>query len=162
MRNLLDCCIVAGLACILSCGNGEDDGSEQELHDLALANDAYKSWTPFPGQTMLMKSGDHSGAFVRSYYNDIAGAAIAKWSGSFPDGAIMVKEQFEDEAGTKPVGHTVMWKVEGFDGEHGDWYWAAFGADGAAQRSGQIADCSGCHQATAATADWVRTPFLTP
>lgn len=161
MRNLAACLILAGMTVALSCGADEDDMA-QELHELALKNDVYKSWAPFPGQTMLAKSGDHSGAFVRSYYNDVAAGAVANWSGSFPDGTILVKEQFEDEAGTKPVGHTIMWKVEGFDPEHGDWYWAAFGAAGQAQRTGAIADCYGCHQATAMTADWVRTPFMSP
>lgn len=161
MKNLAAYLLLAGTTVAASCG-ADDDHMPQELHDLALADDMYKSWTPFPGQTKLAKSGDHSGSFVRSYYNDVAGGAIADWSGSFPDGAIMVKEQFEDDAGTKPVGHTVMWKVEGFDPAHGDWYWASFGPSGEVQRAGSIADCYGCHQATAMTADWVRTPFLVP
>ena len=148
---------LAVLMMTLSVACSEDDPS-REAYDIAIAGDAYKDWEQFPNATPDLKpSGQHNGDFVRSYMNDIAFKAIADFSGEFPDGSILVKEQFADVEGTKPNGHTVMWKREGYDPEHGDWYWIAFnGAGETTVHNGMASYCSDCNAAVK-TAAWVYT-----
>lgn len=137
-----------------------DEGQARELYDQAIAGDEYKSWQRFPGASPdLLKSGQHNGDFVRSYMNDVAVAAIADFNGTFPDGTIFVKEQYGDAAGTVKTGHTVMLKLDGYDAEHGDWYWVAFNGEGeTTSHNGMAPYCSDCHSAVK-TNDWVYTPF---
>ena len=86
-------------------------------------------------------------------------AAITDFKGAFPDGTILVKEQYADEGGKTPTGHTVMWKRDGYDPEHGDWYWIAFNAKGeTTSHDGMAPYCFDCHAAAKAN-DWVYTAF---
>ena len=138
----------------------EDEDPAREVYDLAIAGDAYKGWERFPGAAPdLYPSAQHNGDFVRSYMNDVAVAAIDGFTGEFPDGSILVKEQYADAEGKTLNGHTVMWKREGFDPEHGDWYWVAFSGTGATTvHDGMAPYCSDCHAAVKAN-DWVYTGF---
>jgi len=140
--------------------SAEDDGPSREAYDLAIAGDAYKDWARFPNaDDKLYPSGQHNGDFVRSYMNDVAVAAITDFKGAFPDGTILVKEQYADEGGKTPTGHTVMWKRDGYDPEHGDWYWIAFNAKGeTTSHDGMAPYCFDCHAAAKAN-DWVYTAF---
>jgi hypothetical protein len=145
----------------VGCAGGEEEEDlSRELYDLSIAGDAYKSWQMFPGAaTELYASGQHNGDFVRSYMNDVAFAAVSGFSGEFPDGSILVKEQYADAAGETLNGHTVMWKRAGYDPEHGDWYWVAYtGAGATTKHNGQAPYCYDCHAAVKAT-DWVFTSF---
>ncbi|MBP7003777.1 cytochrome P460 family protein [Amaricoccus sp.] len=152
---------VTTLAMTLAGCGGEADTQDRDLYDEAIAGDAYKSWQQFPGASPdLIASGLHNGDFVRSYMNDVAVAAIASFDGSFPDGTILVKEQYEDAEGKVSTGHTVMLKIDGYDSAHGDWYWVAYDAKGeTTTHNGMAPYCSNCHEAAAATNDWVYTSF---
>lgn len=150
---------VLTLTLAAGCGSEADDDS-REVYDLAIAGDAYKGWQQFPGASPdLYPSGQHNGDFVRSYMNDVAVAALANFSGEFPDGTILVKEQYADAEGKTLNGHTVMWKRDGYDAEHGDWYWIAFnGAGETTSHNGMASYCYDCHAAVKAN-DWVYTSF---
>ena len=147
---------------VAGCGDepGDAGGQDRDLYDEAIAGDAYKSWSQFPGASPdLNLSGQHNNTFVRSFMNDIAVAAIADFDGTFPEGTILVKEQYEDAEGKVLSGHTVMLKIDGYDSAHGDWYWVAYNAKGEATvHNGMAPYCSDCHTAAKAN-DWVYTAF---
>jgi len=151
---------VAFAAALLTLSACSEESPSREVYDLAIAGDAYKDWARFPNATdALYPSGQHNGDFVRSYMNDVAVAAIADFKGTFPDGTILVKEQYADAEGKTSNGHTVMWKRDGYDPEHGDWYWIAFNAKGeTTSADGMAPYCSDCHTAVKAN-DWVYTGF---
>jgi hypothetical protein len=150
----------AALAMALAGCGDEADGQDRELYDEAIAGDVYKSWQQFPGASPdLIKSGLHNGDFVRSYMNPVAVAAIANFTGTFPEGTILVKEQYSDAEGKVKTGHTVMLKIDGYDSEHGDWFWVAYNAKGETTvHNGMAPYCSDCHAAAKAN-DWVYTAF---
>jgi cytochrome c553 len=54
-----------------------------------------------------------------------------------------VKENYTPDATL--AGVTVMHKVQGYDGDHSDWYWAKYDAAGTAEASGRVASCAVCH-----------------
>jgi CubicO group peptidase (beta-lactamase class C family) len=160
MQDALSRAALAALTLTLAACSAEDAEPDREAYDLAIAGDAYKSWATFPNAAPeLYPSAQHNGDFVRSYMNDVAAASLASFSGEFPDGSILVKEQYADAEGKTLNGHTVMWKREGYDPEHGDWYWIAFnGAGETTVHNGMAEYCYGCH-ASATANDWVYTPF---
>ena len=60
-----------------------------------------------------------------------------------PDGAIIVKENYTAEKQFALV--TLMYKVDGYNPEHNDWFWAKITADGQVEAEGQVAGCQACH-----------------
>lgn len=151
--------LAALLTAAPSCADAPEE-PDRELYDEAIAGNAYKGWSQFPGAPSgLIMSRTHNGDYVRSYMNDVAVAAIADFSGEFPAGTVLVKEQYADAEGKVLNGHTLMWKRPGYDAEHGDWYWIAFNGEGETTvHNGMAPYCFNCH-ASAAADDWVYTPF---
>ena len=39
---------------------------------------------------------------------------------------------------------TVMYRVNGYDPDAGDWFWAKYKADGSIAKAGKVAGCIGC------------------
>ncbi len=155
------------LLLLTACG-GEDDtdaidtdsGPPATFDDAAIAEDlwdeieGYEAWgRPAGWSDEPLLSGNHMGAYVIRYDND----ALAAWSGSgtAPEGSVSVKEEYGDEAGTTLGGITVMKKIEGYDPEQNDWFWAMYMPDGSVGMSGKVGMCSGCH--AAAPLDYLHT-----
>lgn len=71
----------------------------------------------------------------------------------FPAGTLIVKEHLDAEAA--PVGMTIMFKgPEGYDPEHGDWWWGNANIDGTIVDQGAVDYCIACHTPRA-HADWL-------
>ncbi len=154
--------LVGIVGTLVACeGGGGDLTVDRETYEDAIANNQYKSWKQFPDASPdLYASAQHNGDFVRSYMNDIAFNAIAGFDERFPDGSIIIKEQYGDAEGTMLTGHTVMVKVEGYDSERNDWYWIAYDGNGeTTQFNGMANYCYGCHASAKDTNDWLLTAF---
>ncbi|MCB9680198.1 MAG: cytochrome P460 family protein [Alphaproteobacteria bacterium] len=147
------------LCLVAACADGTDpdatldvDAFAADLWDDAVG--AYPGWsqrgawttTPVPSQS-------HAGDHVVAWYDD----AMIAWDlqGTAPDGATAVKVHYDSATATEPKAYTVMTKVDGFDAEHGDWFWARYEADGSVTVAGSVGACTGCHGAVSDTSDWV-------
>ena len=64
-----------------------------------------------------------------------------------PHGSIIVKENMN--ADREVTGITVMAKVNGYDPESVDWFWAAYTPDGSSRAAGKLGGCIGCHEGMA-------------
>ncbi len=146
---------------LVACGGGEkggDTGSlgtdSAEVEELRGLIEGYDSW-PQPVAGIAASSAGH-GAFVENWLNDTANATVAAQAGGdMPDGAILIKQGYSDEAGTDKANLTVMWKTGG------DWFWVAFKPDGSVATEGFTADmgapCVSCHEADEGQQDLVVT-----
>ena len=94
-----------------------------------------------------------------SYANSIASEALANWSGTMPDGGMLVKVQYSDAEATQLSGYTVMEKMDGYAEDSGDWFWAAYNAEGDVSTAGSPGYCVNCHASAATTSDYIRTEF---
>ncbi len=145
----LTCLRCTPLLLTLACaekGADSADGAALALWDEIQGYSAYEQHPDFAG-IQVSEDGTH-GPFVQVWLNPTAaGAAAGGGSETMPDGAIVVKEGYDDGAGTSLRSITVMKKVDGSDPDHGDWLYAAFTENGSVQTSGaDAADyCSGCH-----------------
>ncbi len=105
------------------------------------------------------------GGILRAYLNNIAYDAVMRKAGTFPPGSILVKENHipgdlvldrsdEDRAVEGFAGNldsvTLMVKIEGYNPEVGDWFWAKLQPDGTIDAAGKPAGCIGCHTQVAA------------
>jgi hypothetical protein len=102
--------------------------------------------------------GEHSGlSGFTVWANDAAAATydqiLARGAGSdgggahqMPDGAIVIKELYNDRACTIIDRWVAMKKVAGFDPAHGDWFWQDVAATRSVISEGQLPGCSDCHE----------------
>jgi hypothetical protein len=94
------------------------------------------------------KSADHELEFVRILADSSARAPYQQRAGGFPDGAVVLKEQYDvaDDTCAGPVLQwTVMVKNSAASGRLG-WDWQRVDAERRVV-SNDLASCSGCHQA---------------
>jgi hypothetical protein len=73
--------------------------------------------------------------------------AVSDLAGEMPVGSIVVKDNFMPDGMLGAT--TVMYKVEGYNPEASDWWWAKFMPDGSVDMNGmaqgRVEMCIGCH-----------------
>lgn len=119
--------------------------------------DYQENWALWPGKGELYAASEPHGALLTSYLNTTAIDALNDLAGSIPDGGIIVKENYTPDAVLDAT--TIMYKVDGFDPENNDWFWAKIGAAGEVQAEGKVPGCQACHGAARAN-DFVLTSPL--
>jgi hypothetical protein len=124
------------------------------VYDYITKTNPYQQWALYPGKGKLYKGQHPHGALLTTYVSGNAETAIKARVGQFPDGSIIVKENYMPDKTLGAV--TVMYRVNGYDPDAGDWFWAKYKADGAIEAEGKVAGCIGCHTA-AIQNDWVFT-----
>lgn len=122
--------------------------------DYITKADPYQQWPLFPGKDKLYTGRHPHGAFLTTYVSSDAEGAIAAKKGILPNGSFVVKENYSPEKKLAAV--TVMYRVQGYDSEAGDWYWAKYAPDGKVLKDGKVQGCIQCHQAVINN-DWIFT-----
>ena len=80
---------------------------------------------------------------LTTYLNETALDALNNKAGTLPVGSIVVKENYTP--GGVLDATTVMYKVEGYNPDVNDWFWAKVGVDGTVQAESQLVGCQACH-----------------
>lgn len=126
-----------------------------ELLDYILQQNPYTTWKSWTADRWndyggYLVGGSPHGATIRIFVNEVALEAVeaADFDGVLPYGSIIVKENYmgtPDEPG-ELAALTVMYKVEGFNPEGGDWFWLKTPGDGSAiDAEGAVEGCISCH-----------------
>ncbi|MEM8679579.1 MAG: cytochrome P460 family protein [Planctomycetota bacterium] len=129
----------------------QGDFAEQFWQYLQTGPMAYDEWRGFPGRPEGLQTGrSPHGSKVRLVAN-----RKARESAEDPvPGSILLMENL-NSSGTRVISITVMYRVNGYDPPHGDWFWAKYQMDGKLARidgrraAGRINSCIECHQAAA-------------
>lgn len=104
-------------------------------------------WSLYPGTAELYEGQEPHGMLLTTYVNSRAQEAISGASGQLPDGAVVIKENFRPDSSLAAI--TVMYKRDGYDTEHNDWYWVKYLPDGSVDNggkaSGRVPGCINCH-----------------
>jgi Cytochrome P460 len=93
----------------------------------------------------LYEGTEPHGMLLTTYLNQAALEALNDKAGSVPDGAIIVRENYMPDGTYDAM--TVMYKVQGYNPDHNDWFFTKIGADGTVQAEGQVEGCQACHSA---------------
>lgn len=113
-------------------------------------------WEHWPGKTQLYTGIEPHGMLLSTYYNEMAGPSITSGDiATLPDRSIIVKENYMPDSTLAAV--TVMYKVQGYNPEHGDWWWAKYDAAGVVETSGRAEMCIACHSGS--SGDYLLTPI---
>ena len=139
-RTLLSTALLAalGAAACKSLGTPED---QQEAVSLWDTLSGHEQWGHFDGHDGLQPGKSPHGKFVRTFVNETGAENPA--APSF--GSIIVKENYSKDDLSTLVALTVMQRIEGYDPENGDWFWARYTPDGDLTHSGKVAMCADCH-----------------
>lgn len=105
----------------------------------------YTEWGFWDDHKDIQPGNSPHGPFHRVYVNDVL---LNAESVPVPYGSIQVKESFD--ANKNKTNITVMYKVEGFNPQAGDWFWARYTLEGKPGPAGKIQGCIGCHGVKAA------------
>lgn len=123
------------------------DASAEAVLAYLSAADFRNSWDLWPGKGEKYEGTEPHGALLTTYLNPAAAQAATSGAGRMPPGAIVVKDNFMPDG--MLGASTVMYKIEGYNPEAGDWWWAKFMPDGSVDMDGmaqgRVEMCIGCH-----------------
>lgn len=118
-----------------------------------------ESWALWPGKARLYQGQEPHGALLTTYLNPLALDAVTNRAGTLPTGSIIVKENYAPDSTFAAA--TVMYKVDGYNPEHADWFWMKRNADGTIEVEGRGEMCIACHaQDGGAENDYIRTASI--
>ncbi len=125
-----------------SLGNSADVEAVTQLVQDEL-DAGYEGWDQLPGYEGVIESSSVHGSHVQIWVNEAAlGAVEAADGGDMPEGAMLVKQGYDDAEGTDLGNLTAMYK----DADFG-WFWYSESPDGEVLEAGDASACSGCHSA---------------
>lgn len=108
------------------------------------------AWATWPGKGKLYEGQRPHGALLTTYLNPIALGAANTKVGTMPDGATIVKENYEADSTLASI--TVMRKFAGYNPDHNDWFFSKFTPSGEVEQSpegmaleGRVPMCQACH-----------------
>ena len=113
----------------------------------------YEKWNQWPGMKGMYEGQSPHGEYLKLYLNEKAYQA-ATTGGEMPDGAILVKENYNKEK--ELVAITPMYRTQGYNPDAGDWFWTKYGDNGKVMASGKVQSCIDCH-AKVKNQDWLFT-----
>lgn len=111
-----------------------------------------ETWELWPDKGRKYPGQQPHGAQLTTLLNDVAYEALMSDAEQFPDGAIVVKQNFSPEGELAAV--TTMYKVEGYNPDHADWFFTKHLASGELDTTpngmameGRLPGCQSCHMA---------------
>jgi hypothetical protein len=125
-----------------------------DLQQYISRENPYQKWELWPGTHTLYEGSRPHGAYLTTRVNDTAMGALKGGRKEFPPGSIIVKENYTESKKLTAV--TVMYKVDGYNPDGGNWYWLKYRPDGTVDVDGKVGSCINCHRARMGY-DWVFT-----
>ncbi|MCP4118691.1 MAG: cytochrome P460 family protein [Desulfobacteraceae bacterium] len=100
----------------------------------------YQQWQFWPDHQGMQPGRAPHGPRHKVYVND---RAINSKSPPVQYGSIAVKENYSKKNVLKAI--TVMYKIDGYNPDANDWFWAKYTPQGKADKYGKPKGCVGCH-----------------
>lgn len=114
------------------------------------AEDYQESWSLYPGTTELYEGQEPHGMLLTTYVNELAEEALEADADRLPEGAIVVKENYKPNGDLVAI--TVMYKRDGYNPDHNDWFFTKHLPDGSLDQmpngmamEGRVPGCQACH-----------------
>ena len=108
------------------------------------------TWKTWPGKGKFYEGRRPHGALLTTYLNPLALGAVNTKAGKMPDGATIVKENYEADSTLSSI--TVMRKFAGYNPDHDDWFFTKFSPSGEVEHGpegmaleGRVPMCESCH-----------------
>ncbi|MDG6242821.1 MAG: cytochrome P460 family protein [Methanolobus sp.] len=135
-----------------SVSEGNEDGIDSQvpipdagaIFSIFTINDSYNDWSIWPGQVSHAQGSGVHGDYITIYVSDDALSLAESGGQVMPYETMVVKEGFNSDR--ELIGVYLMYKAEGFDPDHNDWFWASYSPDGDVQAEGKVPGCINCHE----------------
>ena len=101
---------------------------------------AYTKWAFWPDHQGMQPGRAPHGPLHKVYVND---RALNSTKPPLQYGSIQVKENYGNDMELKAI--TVMYKVNEYNPDSGDWFWVKYTPEGKADTFGKPKGCIGCH-----------------
>ena len=144
------------ISMFVGCENDEGKSEDEKTaENIWQEIQGYSDWGQAVDWTGVKASLDGThGNFVQIWLNQEALPSFEdSTSADLPYGSISVNEGYSSSDGSNLNTITVMKKIEGFDPDHGDWFWASYDVNGSVNNAGSISSCYNCH---ASGTDYIR------
>jgi len=148
--------LLVTLLLFTGCGAGEDSKRAEELDPLneeeisggrlwtrIQEENDYRNYSYWPGHEGLQPGQAPHGPYHKVFINPTLSHALPIEEKEVPEGGIIVKENYSADEQLKSL--TVMAKVDGYNSEGGNWFWAKYGPEGEIQAEGTPNGCTSCH-----------------
>ena len=162
--------LIISLLLVISCGKGKKDMDEMtadesssemmdkevampgadaaEIWNFITETSPYQEWNGWPGMEGHIPGNAPHGAIIRTFLSGHGVHNIQDTDkGTFDNGIFIVKENFMPDTTLAAI--TVMYKVEGFNPDAADWFWAKYQPNGTVDAAGIPKGCVTCHGAKA-------------
>jgi plastocyanin len=134
----------------------EPQGSE--VYNYITEENNYRNWDLWPLKDEVYASVSIHGPLLTTYVSENAVPAIQNRAGTLPYGSMVVRESYDADRQLREIG--VRYKVEGYDPDHNDWFWAAYTPEGEVIVEGRVESCQSCHSVEARN-DYIYTAYIT-
>ena len=109
-----------------------------------------ENWQLWPEKGELYEGQEPHGMLLTTYLNDTAYQALTGDAATMPAHAVIVKENYRPDSTLAAV--TVMYKVEGYNPDHNDWFFSKHlpsgeldTGPGGMALAGRVPGCQSCH-----------------
>jgi hypothetical protein len=119
------------------------EASGAALQEFLTQANYQQTWKMWPGKEALYQGTEPHGVLLTTYVNDAALAAIEGKQGKLPAGSLIVKENYGPDKNLMAL--TIMYRVEGYNPDAGDWFWLKYLPDGTVEAEGKVEACIACH-----------------
>lgn len=133
--------LAAAAALVVACASLGSPEDQSTAASLWRESQGYTSWGRFAGHSGIEPGKSPHGKFISTYVQQRGATA----KGLPPYGTIVLKENYRSQDPGSLDSLTVMKRIEGFDPENGDWFWARYTPSGKLTHAGKVAMCSDCH-----------------
>ena len=140
VHHLASAALITGIA-LGACKSLGTPADQESADTVWQAISGRQQWAQFEGHEGLQPGKSPHGKFIRTFVNPV-GAEHPEAPGY---GSILVKENYSQEDLAKLDSLTVMERVEGYDPDNGDWFWARYTPAGELTHSGKVESCANCH-----------------
>lgn len=100
----------------------------------------YQKWSFWPDHQGMQPGRAPHGPLHKVFVN---AQALNSSKPPLQYGAIAVKENYSKDKELKAI--TIMYKIEDYNPNDGDWFWAKYSTEGKADKFGKPKGCIGCH-----------------
>jgi len=133
---------------IYACSSDELSEDQERANEIWDEINGYQSWGQISEFSGIQPSNNAHGSYVQVWINEIAESFVSdsSSSGQLPNGSLIVKEGYSDSNGSDVNKITIMKKIEGYDPNNNDWFWANYNSGGdLGGKNGREASCFNCH-----------------
>lgn len=103
--------------------------------------DPYKNWQSWPDYQGVQPARSPHKPLNKVFVNAVG---LASLKAPVNYGTIEVKETLTQDMELRNI--TVQYKLQGFNPDGGDWYWAMYDPDGTVKMAGKLDGCIACHE----------------